>query len=175
MKDRIKELRKDLGLTQQEFADRLGIKRNTVATYEIGRNAPIDTVIALICDRFNVREEWLREGRGAMYISNDQGDEIHRMVDEMLHDENAVIKRRLVSAILRLSPEQIRIGVEWMRQTFDIDEKPAAESGSDTAPAADREPTIDEKVASYRAELEAEAEAIRKLEASPNANEANAS
>ena len=159
MKDRIKELRKDLGLTQQEFADRLGIKRNTVATYEIGRNAPIDTVIALICDRFNVREEWLREGRGAMYISNDQGDEIHRMVDEMLHDENAVIKRRLVSAILRLSPEQIRIGVDWMRQTFDIDENPAA----------DREPTIDEKVASYRAELEAE-EAIRKLEVLPTAS-----
>ena len=33
MDERLKELRKELRLTQQAFADRLGIKRNTVATY----------------------------------------------------------------------------------------------------------------------------------------------
>ena len=42
MSERLKKLRKALDLTQQEFADRLGIKRNTVAQYEIGRNEPID-------------------------------------------------------------------------------------------------------------------------------------
>ena len=44
MNERIKEVRKSLGLTQQEFADRIGVKRNTVATYEGGRNIPIDSV-----------------------------------------------------------------------------------------------------------------------------------
>ncbi len=67
MKDRIKKIRKEFDLTQQELADRLGIKRNTIATYESGRNIPIDAVISLICREFNVREEWLRTGEGEMF------------------------------------------------------------------------------------------------------------
>ena len=56
MKDRIREIRKTLNLTQQEFADRLGIKRGGIANYEIGRNDPSDSVISLICREFNVNE-----------------------------------------------------------------------------------------------------------------------
>ncbi len=67
MKDRIKTLRKDLGLTQEKFAERLNIKRNTLANYEIGRNEPIDAVVSLICREFNVNENWLRTGQGDMY------------------------------------------------------------------------------------------------------------
>ena len=48
MGERIKELRKALGLTQQEFADRIKVKRNTVATYEMGRTTPSDAAISLI-------------------------------------------------------------------------------------------------------------------------------
>ena len=67
MKDRIKKLRKSLDMTQQEFADRIGVKRNTIGQYEIGRNEPIDTVINLICREFGVSEEWLRTGSGEMF------------------------------------------------------------------------------------------------------------
>ena len=48
MKERIKELRRSLGLTQEEFALRLGIKRGALANYEVGRNEPIDAVVALM-------------------------------------------------------------------------------------------------------------------------------
>ena len=44
-------------------------KRNTIATYESGRNEPIDAVISLICREFDVREEWLRTGKGEMFKS----------------------------------------------------------------------------------------------------------
>ena len=47
MKERIKELRKSLGITQQEFADKLGLKRNTIATYEIGKAVPSDRVVCV--------------------------------------------------------------------------------------------------------------------------------
>ena len=67
MKDRIKKLRKSLDMKQQEFADRIGVKRNTIGQYEIGRNEPIDTVINLICREFGVSEEWLRTGSGEMF------------------------------------------------------------------------------------------------------------
>lgn len=68
MKERIKELRKKLSLTQQEFADKLGIKRNTIANYEVGRNEPIDAIVSLICREFNVNENWLRNGVGSAFV-----------------------------------------------------------------------------------------------------------
>lgn len=74
MNTRIKELRKKLGLTQQEFANKLNIKRGAIANYEIGRNDPIDAVVSLICKEFNVNEDWLRTGNGGaenMFIPED--------------------------------------------------------------------------------------------------------
>ena len=67
VKDRIKKIRRELDLTQQEFAERIGIKRNTIANYETGRNDPVDSVISLICREFDVYEEWLRTGEGEMF------------------------------------------------------------------------------------------------------------
>lgn len=66
--ERIKKLRKALNLTQQEFADRIGIKRGAIANYEIGRNEPADSVCSLICREFGVNEEWLRTGNGEMFV-----------------------------------------------------------------------------------------------------------
>lgn len=67
MRFRIKELRTSLGLTQQRFADRLGLKRQTIASYEIGNITPSDSTILLICKEFNISEEWLRTGTGEIY------------------------------------------------------------------------------------------------------------
>lgn len=64
MNERIKKLRKFLKLTQQEFADRIGIKRGAIANYEVGRNEPADSVISLICREYSVDENWLRFGTG---------------------------------------------------------------------------------------------------------------
>ena len=88
MNERIKELRKKLKLTQQEFADALSIKRNTVATYEMGRNEPIDAVIALICKTFGVNEEWLRTGVGDMFLELPEEDEETAYVSELLEDDD---------------------------------------------------------------------------------------
>ena len=71
MNERIKEIRRIVGLTQQEFASRIGVKRNTVATYEMGRSAPSDSAVALICREFNVNEHWLRTGEGEKFIQPD--------------------------------------------------------------------------------------------------------
>ena len=83
MNERIKQLRKELGLTQQQFADRLNIKRNTLSQYEIGRNEPIDAVVSLICREFNVNEKWLRFGEGEMHAPQPV-DEIAAFVESML-------------------------------------------------------------------------------------------
>ena len=65
--DRIKKLRKDLNMTQTEFANRIGSVQNTITGYESGRRNPSSPVIALICKEFDVQEEWLRTGEGEMF------------------------------------------------------------------------------------------------------------
>ncbi len=99
MKDRIKKIRKELDLTQQEFADRIGIKRNTLSTYESGRNEPIDAVTSLICREFNVNKHWLRDGTGEMFIQQTRDEQIATFIGDMLKDENESFKRRLISAL----------------------------------------------------------------------------
>lgn len=84
MKNRIKLLRKELGLTQEKFAERLSMKRNTIANYEIGRNEPIDAVISLICKEYNVNEEWLRTGKGDIFKKRLPADEVAYFVEDLL-------------------------------------------------------------------------------------------
>lgn len=68
MKDRIKKIRKNANLTQQAFADRLGLKQNTIAVYEMGKSGISDAVITSICREFNISEEWLRYGTEPMTL-----------------------------------------------------------------------------------------------------------
>lgn len=78
MKDRLKKLRKELDLTQTEFAERIGSVQNTITGYESGRRNPSNPVIASICKEFNVNEEWLRTGDGEMFAP-DAGEEIEQL------------------------------------------------------------------------------------------------
>lgn len=105
MNKRIQAIRKAAKLTQEEFAGKLMVKRNTVATWEGGRSVPQDSVVALICKEFDVSEAWLRTGAGEMYNKNAADDEIARFVDAVLSDEPESFRRRLVTAMSRLSPE----------------------------------------------------------------------
>lgn len=71
MNNRIKQLRKALDLTQQEFAKRIGSVQNTITGYESGRRNPSNAVITSICREFGVSENWLRYGEGDMFVEND--------------------------------------------------------------------------------------------------------
>ena len=66
-------------MTQQEFADRVGISRGNIGAYEVGKNAPSDAVISLICREFHVNEEWLRTGNGEMFVEETLDEEFMRM------------------------------------------------------------------------------------------------
>lgn len=104
--ERIKKLRKALDLTQQKFADRIGVKQNTVAQYEMGRNVPMDSVIALICREFNVSEKWLRTGEGDMFRPADRNTDIARLTKQLLNEESDSFKNRLISILSNLTVEE---------------------------------------------------------------------
>lgn len=82
MKERIKELRKMLGLSQKTFGECIGITKASVCQIEKGANFASNSTIKSICLEFGVNERWLRTGEGAMFV------ELSR-IDEALH----IVKR----------------------------------------------------------------------------------
>lgn len=108
MNERIRKLRRHMDMTQQEFADKIGIKRNTIATYEAGRNVPIDAVISLICRTFNVNEKWLRDGEGEMFAQISKENKLMQWAGEVLSEENDSFRHRLISALSVLDDRDLR-------------------------------------------------------------------
>ena len=93
MRDRIKAIRKNAGMTQQQFAEKLGVSRNTIATYETSVRVPIDAIIVSICREFGVREEWLRTGEGAMYQKTTLDLELSKWFGQILKEDTSFRKR----------------------------------------------------------------------------------
>ena len=106
MGERIKELRKSLKMTQQEFADRLNIQRGSIASYETGRISPSNATISLICKELNVSEDWLRNGEGDMYIPITRDEEIASFIGSVQADVDDTFKKRFISALAKLSTEE---------------------------------------------------------------------
>ena len=105
MGERIRELRRVLKLTQQEFSDRLGIKRGALANYEVGRNEPIDAVVSLICREFQVNEVWLRTGAGDMFLPLTEDEALARFLGEVTFGPDS-FRRRFLLALSRMDDEQ---------------------------------------------------------------------
>lgn len=106
MNERIRKLRRSLDLTQKEFGERIGVKGNTIATYELGRNAPIDSVLALIVREFHVNEEWLRTGKGEMFAPAPTS-----ALDALAEEQNLTHGEYiLIEKLLHLKPE-VRAGI----------------------------------------------------------------
>ena len=106
MKDRIKKIRKALDLTQQEFADRIGVKRNTVGQWECGINPLTDQTISSICREFNVNEDWLRTGEGEMFIKQTRDEQIASFVGSIQSSEDDSFKKRFISMLSSLDESE---------------------------------------------------------------------
>lgn len=107
--ERVKELRKQVNLTQQAFADRLNLKRNTVGSYEVNVVEPSDRTISDICREFNVNETWLRTGEGEMFNQITRSEKITSFLTEITEDEGDDFKRRFVEMLAELEPEDWKL------------------------------------------------------------------
>ena len=68
MNERLKAIRKELSLSQEAFGKKLGVTGTAISRMEIGNRAVTEQMILAICREFNVREEWLRNGNGEMFL-----------------------------------------------------------------------------------------------------------
>lgn len=157
--ERIKKVRRSLDLTQQEFADKLGIKRNTVATYETGKSNPSDAAVILICKIFNVNESWLREGSGEMFVQQTREEEIAAAVNRLLSGESTEFKTRLVKILADLGPREWGLLEDYARRLVQdggaaVPEAPAGKivpPGYSSREELERE--VNEEVERYRQQL----------------------
>lgn len=69
MNERVKILRKELGLSGEKFGKKLGVTRTAISLIESGKNNITEQNIKSICREFNVNEDWLRNGIGEMFNS----------------------------------------------------------------------------------------------------------
>ena len=67
---RIRQLRKELNLTQNEFSSVITISSGQLACIETEKRVVNNRTIKLICDSFKINNEWLRTGKGKMYIDD---------------------------------------------------------------------------------------------------------
>lgn len=106
MKDRIKLIRQNAGMTQQEFAKQIGVSRNTIATYETSVRIPIDAIVLSICREFNINETWLRTGEGNMYMEENPDFMLSKWFGEILREESSSFKKQLILALPQMSERE---------------------------------------------------------------------
>lgn len=160
MNTRIKKLRKALDLTQQVFAEKIGLKQNSIALIESGKRNISDQAVLSICREFNVNEEWLRTGSGEMFKAA-PSSVLDALAEEYSLSNAAYI---MVEKFVNLKPEAQETIFNYVREVA-----AAFQSGeiSPAAPPADfSELSVDEKVELYRQELEKEEKAAEKSEVS---------
>lgn len=105
MKDRIKQLRKELHMSQTEFASSIGLHRSTISSYECGRVEPPENIQNSICQVFKVNRRWLSDGEGSMFTSERAGKE-----------DNEIFKKNLHAAIDRLTDYQLAVLAEIAKE-----------------------------------------------------------
>ncbi len=102
--ERIKEVRKSLGLTLEKFGERIGLKKSAVSLIENGKNSVTDANVKAICREFGVDYIWLTTGDGEMFIDTDD-DFIERIDRIMIGEDDA--RKNLFKALLEASDEDI--------------------------------------------------------------------
>lgn len=79
--ERIKIVRDEIGLTQSDFASKIGIGQAALSALEKGVRSVTDRNIDLICREYSVSPDWLRTGEGDMFVQSDDSL-FDRFIDE---------------------------------------------------------------------------------------------
>lgn len=97
MNERIRNLRKTLGLTMEKFGKHLGVGKTAISNIENGNRNVTDQMFKLICREFNVNENWLRNGTGEMFIIPE--DETAAIVSDLLESTDNVFYNLILDIV----------------------------------------------------------------------------
>lgn len=94
--ERLKTVRKQLGLNQTDFGSKVAVSQATIAGYESGIRAPSDAILKLICVTYNVDYKWLKDGEGLGPFVEHEDEE--SLVDHLLPGQSETAKIILAEA-----------------------------------------------------------------------------
>lgn len=97
MNERVREIRKQLDLTQEEFANKIDLKRGGVTNIELGKVNLTERNIKKICNVFNVNEHWLRTGEGKMFNTVEEDKELLDFVINAMAEKDEFIKKTFLT------------------------------------------------------------------------------
>lgn len=112
MNERLRKLRRTLDLTQAVFAEKIGMKQNSIALIEGGKRNISDYAIRVICREFDVNEEWLRTGIGEMFNPTPE-TELDALVKKYGLSYNA---RIMIEKFINLKPEQQDAVIHYIKE-----------------------------------------------------------
>ena len=98
--ERIKEIRKTLGLTLEKFGEKLGVTKTAISRIEKGERGLTEQMTKSICREFNVNEAWLRTGEGNMF-NKTESSAVERLCTELKASE---LERQIISAYFKIEP-----------------------------------------------------------------------
>lgn len=120
LKDRIRKIRKELKLTQQEFASRIGTSQNVLANYETGRRNPSASVINNICKTFHINEIWLRTGEGERFLLADTESQLIEWAKTILNEKDTSFKKRFVTMLMAFDENKWKLLEELLQKTVGL-------------------------------------------------------
>ena len=102
--ERVKEVRKSLGLTLEKFGNKLGVQKSAISKREKGENSLTDANIKAICREFGVDYIWLTTGEGEMFVESD--DEFLGRIDQVMAGENEA-RKNMIKTLLYASDDDV--------------------------------------------------------------------
>lgn len=124
MNERIRNIRKALGLTQTEFAEKLGIKQNSLANIEIGRRNASNPLVLCICREFGVNLDYLLHGEEPMFAPRDVT--ALEKIDQYLTGDNPFVRAVFVE-LANLSEKEWEVLYKFMRKVVEGTKKETGE------------------------------------------------
>ena len=115
--ERVKEVRKALGLTLDKFGERLGLKKNAISQIETGKNSLTEQNTKAICREFSVDYMWLTTGEGEMFIDTD--DDFIERIDRIMVGEDEA-RKNLFKFMLELSDDDIAALDRLMKKAIEF-------------------------------------------------------
>lgn len=115
--ERIKKVRKSLGLTLEKFGERIGLKKSAVSLIENEKNSVTDANVKAICREFGVDYIWLTTGDGEMFVDTD--DDFIERIDRIMAGEDDA-RKNLFKFMLELSDEDIEALDRLMKKAIEF-------------------------------------------------------
>lgn len=98
--ERIKEVRTSFDMTMEKFGERLGVTKVAISNIERGNRNVTDQMRKAICREFDVNEEWLRTGKGDMFIVLTDQQKIMKYTGLLLKDEDSAVANAIQALIV---------------------------------------------------------------------------